>query len=59
MPTAPLHDPAVMAALDAISEFVEKTTGTAPTSAELANALTRYFVLNEIKEHIEMLREGE
>lgn len=56
--TASILDPAVTDAIDRISNFIEKTTGTAPTSTELADALTRYFVLNEIKAHIDMLRDG-
>lgn len=44
-------------ALATIERFVTETTGQPPTEAELADALQRYFVLNEIKGHIEMLRE--
>jgi hypothetical protein len=43
-------------ALKKISAFVESTTGVPPTPTELSRALTRYFVLNEIKEHILMER---
>jgi hypothetical protein len=57
--TAPrTPDPAVLDALDAVSNFIEQVTGAAPSPAEMADALTRYFVLNEIKEHIVMVREG-
>jgi hypothetical protein len=45
-------------ALDAVSDFIHQVTGVEPTPAEIADALTRYFVLNEIKDHILMLREG-
>lgn len=51
-------DPVLNDALDRISDFIHQVTGAAPTQAEIADALTRYFVLNEIKEHILMLREG-
>ena len=45
-------------ALADAADFVGQVTGTEPTPAELADALKRYFVLNEIKEHILMLRSG-
>jgi hypothetical protein len=44
-------------ALATIERFVAETTGQPPSEAELADALQRYFVLNEIKGHIEMLRQ--
>jgi hypothetical protein len=44
-------------ALDTVSEFIRQVTGVEPTPAEIADALTRYFVMNEIKDHILMLRE--
>lgn len=44
-------------ALATIERFVTETTGQPPSEAELADALQRYFVLNEIKGHIEMMRE--
>ncbi|BBO78410.1 hypothetical protein DSCW_58270 [Desulfosarcina widdelii] len=52
-------DPVLVDALKTVSDFIQQVTGAAPTSAEMADALTRYFVLNEIKEHIVMLRDGE
>lgn len=45
-------------ALDGISNFITKTTGTEATPEEIADALGRYFVLQEIKGHIEMMRQG-
>ena len=58
--THPLEkDPVVVEALKTVSDFIQQVTGGAPTPAEVADVLTRYFVLNEIKEHIVMLREGE
>ena len=52
-------DPVLFDALDKVSDFIEQVTGDSPTPSELADALTRYFVLNEIKDHIVMVREGE
>lgn len=46
-------------AINKITDFVEQTTGEKPTPDEIANALKRYFVLNEIKEHILMERNQE
>ena len=51
-------NPALNEALAVIENFIEQTTGLKPTIAEMADALKRYFVLNEIKEHIEMLRQS-
>lgn len=45
-------------ALKNVSDYIAKTTGTAPTREELADALGRYFVLQEIKDHIELIRDG-
>ena len=52
-------DPVLTNALDAVSDFIRQVTGVEPTQAEVADALTRYFVLNEIKDHILMMREEE
>jgi hypothetical protein len=51
--------PCLMQALETVEEFVEQITGQAPTQKEMASALKRYFVLNEIMEHIEMDRQGQ
>jgi hypothetical protein len=48
----------IAAAIDAIEKYVAEITGQAPTEAEIARALTRFFVLKEIGEHIEMQREN-
>ncbi len=48
----------VAAAIDAIRSYVAEITGQPPTEAEIARALTRFFVLKEICEHIEMQREN-
>ena len=50
-------DLALTDALDTVSDFIRQVTGVEPTPAEIAAALTRYFVMNEIKDHILMLRE--
>ncbi len=45
-------------AIDVIRRYVSEITGEAPNEAEIARALTRYFVLKEICEHIEMQRDN-
>jgi len=45
-------------ALIMVTDFIRQVTGIEPTPTEIADALTRYFVLNEIKDHILMLREN-
>ena len=50
-------DTALTDALATVADFIRQVTGVEPTSAEIADALTRYFVMNEIKDHIMMLRE--
>lgn len=49
--------PALTDAMETIQRFVAETTGTPAEPEEIATALKRYFVLNEIKEHIVMQRE--
>ena len=51
-------DEVLLDALRIVQYFVTETTGEAPTSEEIAGALKRYFVLNEIMEHIVMDREN-
>ncbi|BBO85295.1 hypothetical protein DSCO28_58610 [Desulfosarcina ovata subsp. sediminis] len=58
MTSPQIIDPVLTEALTTVCDFIRQVTGTAPTSAELADALKRYFVLNEIKEHILMVRDG-
>jgi len=58
MAAQPIVDSELADALDTVSDFIRKVTGVEPTPAEIADALTRYFVLNEIKDHIVMLRNG-
>lgn len=45
--------------IEKIKGFVYEITGDAATDAELSDALNRYFVMKEICDHIEMIREGE
>jgi len=40
-----------------MEKYLEASTGQKPTQEEMAKALTRYFVLKEIREFIEMERE--
>ncbi len=47
----------IITALEVVENFVAETTGERPTRREIANALRRYFVLNEIKAHVVMARE--
>jgi len=49
-------DPDIVSAIEKIREFIRQTTGEAPTPRELSSALTRYFVLKEIMDFIEMSR---
>lgn len=50
------NEPRLQQALNRICDFIEKTTGRPASPKELADAMTKYFVLNEIKSHIEMIR---
>lgn len=49
-------DTVLWEALNALEKFVVETTGKAPSPDEMARAIKRYFVLKEIKDHIEMER---
>jgi len=51
-------EPGLLEALTVVENFITETTGAKPTQHEIAGALKRYFVLNEIKAHIVMEREG-
>ena len=48
----------ILDAIQGVRRFISETTGKEPTDEEIADALKRYFVLNEIKEHILMVRTG-
>ncbi len=43
-------------AIEKIETYIEQTTGTRPTQQEMADALSRYFVLKEIGDFIQMTR---
>ena len=58
MARQPTTDLALTDALDTVADFIRQVTGVEPTAAEIADALTRYFVMNEIKDHIVMMREN-
>lgn len=45
-------------AIGTIRNFVKETTGEEATPEEIAKALTRYFVLKEIGDHIMVERGG-
>jgi hypothetical protein len=52
-------EPIIVEAVEKIEAFILQTTGKKPTPKEISGALTRYFVMNEIKEFIVMSRGGE
>lgn len=43
-------------AIENLDDYITQTTGKKPEQKELANALSKYFVLKEIREFIEMTR---
>lgn len=45
-------------AIETVRNYIAEMTGEECTDAELARALTRYFVMKEVCEHIEMHREN-
>ncbi len=47
-------DPCIIESIRKIEGFVEKTTGKKPTQKEIGDALSKYFVLKEILEFIEL-----
>ena len=53
----PIHHE-IMEAVETIRRFVAEVSGMEATDQEIADALKRYFVLKEICEHIEMVREN-
>ena len=46
----------IKAAIATIQHFIKEVTGEETTQEEIAKALTGYFVLNEIREYIELER---
>lgn len=57
MKTTDIH-PSLKDALEVVHNFIADITGQPPTQDEIADALKRYFVLNEIKDHIIMQRKN-
>lgn len=47
-------DPALVEAVRKIEDFVLQATGTRPDPPDLANAMTKYFVLKEILEFVQL-----
>lgn len=52
-------DTCMVDAVKKLDEYITRTTGEKPTQDELAQALSKYFVLKEIREFIEMNRKEE
>ncbi|MFH2092945.1 MAG: hypothetical protein ABIJ31_11335 [Pseudomonadota bacterium] len=50
-------EPCLIKAIDRIEDYIVQTTGVKPEQEEIAQALTRFFVLKEIGEFIVMSRE--
>jgi hypothetical protein len=46
----------ILEAIGTTQDFIKEVTGQEATQDEIAQALTRYFVLNEIKDFIELQR---
>lgn len=47
---------AILESIEKIDRFIEETTGQRASQDEIADALGRYFVMNEILEFIKMNR---
>ena len=50
-------EPCIMEAIERIERFVGEVSGWAPSQAEIARTLKRYFILYEINEQIQWQRE--
>lgn len=50
-------EPCLADAIMKLQDYILNTTGQEPTQKELSNALTKFFVLKEIREFIEMSRQ--
>ena len=48
--------PCIVEAICQIEDYILNVTGKKPTQEELSSALTKFFVLKEIREFIEMNR---
>ena len=51
--------PCIKDALGTVEHFIKKVTGEEATQEQIAKALKSYFVLNEIKDYIEIIWESE
>ncbi|MFH1982155.1 MAG: hypothetical protein ABIL58_09930 [Pseudomonadota bacterium] len=51
-------EPCIVEAIALIERFVGEVSGWAPTQAEIARTLKRYFILYEINEQIQWQREN-
>jgi len=51
-------EPCMVEAIDLIARFVGEVSGWAPTQAEIARTLKRYFILYEINAQIQWQREN-
>ena len=49
-------EPCLVDAIKNLDDYILKTTGIKPTQEELSDALSKFFVLKEIREFIEMRR---
>ena len=45
-------EPCIAEAIGTVRRFLAETLGDEPEPEEIARALTRYFVLKEIKDHV-------
>ena len=58
MTNTPLLDSTIVEAIRKIENYILETTGKAPTTEELSFALSRYFVMKEIADFVQMTRAG-
>ncbi|MCF6248783.1 MAG: hypothetical protein L3J69_15715 [Desulfobacula sp.] len=49
-------EPCMIEAIENLDKYITLITGKKPAQKELADALSKYFVLKEIREFIEMTR---
>jgi hypothetical protein len=50
-------EPCLIRAISRIEDYITQITGIKPSPEEIANALTRFFVLKEIGEFVQMSRQ--
>ena len=51
-------EPCVVEAILKLEDYIEKATGVRPEQKEIADALSKYFVLREIHDFIKMSRQA-